>query len=410
MSVRQSTRRAAAKTASKRASATKTKDTTPLLLRRLRTRLREVGYTKEKLAQLLRAESLDDIGILNHAPALDDSLAATATRLLFLEADEPRANVAALFPRAELADLARIGVFYFRGHGKNASVRARLRIDPVGDHYVLADRRFRDHDARALQLRGREPVYPASSDSLLLRDAALAPEKAEVLDLCAGSGVQALHHAPQARRVIAVDINPRAVALARRNAEMNGLDNVEVRAGDLYAAVPRQRFDLIVANPPFVTSPYAFGPAYHAPRTSTDRILRRIVDGWRTHLNDGGRGYAIAHLALRNGDDTETVTARWFRNFPGRVLVLVLETGTAIDLAAAQSLFALDRGLSAYAAEVSKWVTYLHRRRITEVKLVLLAVERGKRRSFDVVDAHPRVLPMPLTPPPAQRIHTWIQK
>ncbi len=41
---------------------------------------------------------------------------------------------------------------------------------------------------------------------------------------------------------------------------------------------------------------------------------------------------------------------------------------------------------------------------------MLLAVERGKRRSFDVVDAHPRVLPMPLTPPPAQRIHTWIHK
>jgi hypothetical protein len=87
----------------------------------------------------------------------------------------------------------------------------------------------------------------------------------------------------------------------------------------------------------------------------------------------------------------------------------VLETGTPVDLAAAQAFFALERGLAAYAAEVQRWVRYLRRHRIAAISLVLLVAERGARRGIDVVDAHPRVLPIPLTPRPADRIAAWLQ-
>ena len=52
---------------------------------------------------------------------------------------------------------------------------ARLRIDPVGEQYFLGDRRFRRFDRTALRLGGRDPVYPPSSDSLMLRDAVVPP-------------------------------------------------------------------------------------------------------------------------------------------------------------------------------------------------------------------------------------------
>ena len=52
---------------------------------------------------------------------------------------------------------------------------------------------------------------------------------------------------------MAVDINPEAVRCAGINALLNHFEHkIEVRHGDLFAAVPAERFDLIVFNPPFL--------------------------------------------------------------------------------------------------------------------------------------------------------------
>jgi carbamoyltransferase len=238
------------------------------------------------------------------------------------------------------------------------------------------------------------------------------PPGASVLDLCTGTGVQALQQADKADRIIAVDINPRAAAIARINAQLNGVPNVTVRVGDLYAPLRRgrlrERFDVIIANPPFVASPYAAAASYHSGGATGDRVLQRIVAGFDAHLSEGGRAFAITHLALRHGESVEAVSARWFKSFPGRAVILVLETGTAVDLAAAQSLFALERGLAAYGREVHRWVTYLRRHRIDRVTLLLMVAERDGHRALEVVDAQQRVLPIPLTRSPAERVREWL--
>ena len=51
--------------------------------------------------------------------------------------------------------------------------------------------------------------------------------------------------------MIGTDINPRAIALARANATLNGIGNVEFRAGNLYEPVQGDEFDLIVSQPPY---------------------------------------------------------------------------------------------------------------------------------------------------------------
>ena len=79
-----------------------------------------------------------------------------------------------------------------------------------------------------------------------------------VLELCAGAGqigllTLALSPSP-AGRLVAVDSNPIACDFIRQNALRAGLaDRVEVRHGDLDAILdPWDRFDLIVADPPWV--------------------------------------------------------------------------------------------------------------------------------------------------------------
>lgn len=62
-----------------------------------------------------------------------------------------------------------------------------------------------------------------------------------VLDLGTGSGINALAAATRAHEVVAVDINPDAVACARQNAQRNSLaDHIDVREGDLFDAAPEQ--------------------------------------------------------------------------------------------------------------------------------------------------------------------------
>jgi release factor glutamine methyltransferase len=92
--------------------------------------------------------------------------------------------------------------------------------------------------------------------------------------------------------VTAVDVSRRAVASAWLGARANG---VRVRAvrGDLLSAVPGERFDVIVSNPPYLPadddSLPARGPARHTEAGRTGRVLLdRLIDAAPAHLTPGG--------------------------------------------------------------------------------------------------------------------------
>ncbi|MEE3920012.1 methyltransferase domain-containing protein [Micromonospora sp. BRA006-A] len=131
------------------------------------------------------------------------------------------------------------------------------------------------------------------------RDGAGRPAPA-VLDLCCGSGAAAvvLHERLAPRWLAAADIDPVAVACARRNLEPLG---VPVYQGDLFDALPAGRrgtLDLVVANAPYVpTAAVASLPAearlYEAPVAldgGTDglAVLRRVASGAAEWLAPGG--------------------------------------------------------------------------------------------------------------------------
>lgn len=80
---------------------------------------------------------------------------------------------------------------------------------------------------------------------------------ANILELCTGSGCLPIMLAdafPNAQ-VDAVDISPDALAVARRNVDDYHLqDRITLIESDLYANVPKKKYDLIVTNPPYVNS------------------------------------------------------------------------------------------------------------------------------------------------------------
>lgn len=96
-----------------------------------------------------------------------------------------------------------------------------------------------------------------------------------VLDLGCGWGAVGLAAAktvPSAH-VVLTDVNQRAVRLARKNLDRNGVRTAEVRLGSLFDPVRSEQFDLILSHPPF-----------HAGRPTVLELLTGAPD----HLTPGG--------------------------------------------------------------------------------------------------------------------------
>lgn len=120
------------------------------------------------------------------------------------------------------------------------------------------------------------------------------------LDMCSGSGCLAVMLAdafPQAE-VSAVELSTEALEVAAENLARYGLeDRVELIASDLFTHLDGRRFDLIVCNPPYVTteSMETLPAEYlHEPRMALAAgddgldIVRRLLAEAINHLNSAG--------------------------------------------------------------------------------------------------------------------------
>jgi len=101
-------------------------------------------------------------------------------------------------------------------------------------------------------------LVPRPETELLVEQAlALLPvEPCSLLDLGTGSGAIALAIASERplARITAVEVSAAALTVAARNADELGLSHIDWRLGSWFAALDGERFDLIVANPPYVAA------------------------------------------------------------------------------------------------------------------------------------------------------------
>ena len=125
-------------------------------------------------------------------------------------------------------------------------------------------------------------------------------EVSAVLELCTGSGCLAILASdafPNAD-IDAVDISTDALQVAHKNvAEYELDDRIALFEGDLFAPLPERRYDVIIANPPYVNSDsmQALPAEYrHEPELALAGgadgmdIVRRIIGQARNWLTDDG--------------------------------------------------------------------------------------------------------------------------
>jgi len=164
----------------------------------------------------------------------------------------------------------------------------------------------------------------------LLRAAQGTRRFAAALDLGCGAGACALTISRDADRVVATDINPRAVALARINAAINGVGNVEFRVGDLFAPVAGERFDLVLSQPPFVARPDGVEErVYLYGGTRGDELGLRLLGEVLAHLTPAGRAIVLVEFPEIDGSRIED---RVRAAMPaGDACVLLLQSDQSVD-------------------------------------------------------------------------------
>ena len=195
------------------------------------------------------------------------------------------------------------------------TVARRVAGEPLA--YVLGSAGFRHLTLRS----DRRALIPRPETEGLIDLALQRVRTGRAIDLGTGSGCIALALAQEGRfdEVVAVDSSAEALALAGENAALTGL-RIRLVESDLGAALRGERFDLLVANPPYLTDREYDGldPSVKAwePRAALAsgadglEITRRILDegralvapeGWLGMELDSTRSEAAAGLARTLG-------------------------------------------------------------------------------------------------------------
>lgn len=283
-------------------------------------------------------------------------------------------------------------------------VRALVDVRPYGfetpggdwQGWVVSDHTpGLDHDRRPTRPDFVLGVSPASTT---LAQLTIDSHVGSALDLGTGCGVQSLHLSTHADRIVATDINPRCLELARLTADLNQLD-VDLRSGSLYEPVVGEKFDLIVTNPPYVMSPpsEAGRLVYREAGFSSDDLVRTLVQNATVHLNPYGSCQVLANWAI-TGRAWDDRLAEWAP--PGADLwVIERERLDPFDYI---ELWLTDAGLAGHQswdARYREWLAYFERWGVRGIGMGWITVVNAGRDQPDItVETWPHEVTQPVGP------------
>jgi methylase of polypeptide subunit release factors len=311
--------------------------------------LRRVSYDEESIEELLGEEAwttaLEDVPV--HERRLPQSPLATAIRVFFLELPVTTGDAEQALGKAGVEALGRTGLAQI---GKEVSPHAR--IAPVEGLLLASDR-------LSTNATDDPPDYFSTySPTARLCDLLTPrPQVERALDVGTGNGVQALLVAGHSKRVIATDVNPRALAFTELNAALSGRDNVECRRGSLFEPVAGEQFDLITCNAPFVVSPERRW-AYRDGLLDGDELSARIVRECVEHLGPGAFATLMVSWLGREPDSPDEHVVEWVSSSGCDAWILPIDEASPLEHAERWNAHLASDG-SAYGEALDRWISYL---------------------------------------------------
>ncbi len=213
----------------------------------------------------------------------------TAMRLLLFDEAVSLADARAAFSPSLLDGLLEVGFLVSPDSSDTVRTDSYRCIPFCGSRFIVNYQTI-DPDSFKVYL-GYDSYYVANS---------LPPSlTGKTLDLCAGSGILGILAARRGGRAVGVEIDPAAAQVARANVALNGLspEAIDIRCADLWSAVEGERFDLVLANPPFVPVPDGLEfPAYSGSGPDGADVLRQIVEALPDHLTPNGRAIIVFQI------------------------------------------------------------------------------------------------------------------
>ena len=383
----------------------------PDVTARLRDALDGAGYTYDGVAGVLGATAHAALSRNETTPGLrataDGSPLETLTRLFPLQASVDLSAAESALPG--LVDPLCVAGLLERSIG---SVRARADVRPYADErrdwWVVSDL-TPGLDAAPNRV-APDHVLGVSAASTSLTQLTVRRTVDRALDLGTGCGVQSLHLADHVETVVATDVNPRALAMTRLTAALNGV-TVEAREGSLFEPVRRERFDLLVTNPPFVVSP-GTGEllTYRDSGLPGDEVVRRVVTGAPGHLAPGGVAQVLANwVHVEDRPWQERVTG-WLtpEGTEERCDAWVVQREVA-DPAQYVELWLRDAGHDRspdYTRRYDAWVGWFEQQRVTGVGFGWVTLRRTDREPTVRVEEWPYEVEQPLGP----EVDAWLRR
>jgi protein-L-isoaspartate O-methyltransferase len=320
-------------------------------IERLRAVLARIGYTGETIRGLLgdhaygsgRWEVPVHLRRLRSGTPLE-----TAIKLFFLGVPVPRRELECALEPLTAVELQRLGLL----EAGDTPLRAALRLVPHAE-LLLAGNRYPDEGPDGTP---SDYVATVTAPSAILAALTVRRPVRNTLDIGTGSGIQALWAARHSERVVAVDVNPRALNLAELNARLNGIANIEFRSGSLFDPVDDERFDLILCNAPYVVSPDA-RYAFRDSGDGSDLFCRRLVRESAEHLEEGGFAHLLIGWILE-GEDWAARPRSWI---DGTGCDCWLLLGVERDPVTHAALWneELNRDEARYAETLDRWLDHL---------------------------------------------------
>jgi methylase of polypeptide subunit release factors len=292
----------------------------------------------------------------------------TLMRLFLIGSTVDAAHLEASLPGVSLAELERLGLIESAPGG----IRSTVRIIPHGDIVIACDRNYYgDPPGRHVS----DLVTGVNSPATLLADLTVRKPVDSALDLGTGGGVQAMLLANHSKRVVAVDINPRALYFTELNAGLNRVDNIELRLGSWFEPVGGEKFDVITANPPYVMSPESTF-LYRDSGMPVDSLCRQLVRDIPDHLEEGGFGHILISWALRKDEEWSRPLRRWLQELPCDAWLLHYLTDDPLTQAAKWNRPGLDLDVADYGTVLDRWTDYYEREGIDQIAFGAVILRR----------------------------------
>ena len=319
-------------------------------LRVIRRTILDHGYDEQSICELLAVESLQTIEPTKlhylDKHVLPQTPRADLIRLFQLRGSVPQQSIEEIFGQQNTNLLESLGMLNRKGDEFSSAID----LFCCGGLLFATDHRYM---IQADDHLDEDPVMYIGMDSHGLVQTAPREHCEHVLDLCSGSGVQGIVASRYARNVTAVDINPRAIRFARFNAQLNGIENYHAKLGNLYDVVDNQKFDCILANPPFVPSPDE-GLKFRDGGVSGENILRSIIEGSWSHLTAEGRLCIVTDLV--NVETYNQKLSSWLGQVNAYGLILSTADRDEILFSVPHCHAPFSQSLEDYNRELERWI------------------------------------------------------